>query len=103
MFGYKFWDTKNKSVLRHCDVNFNENVMYKNKEKKGFGTTKQVRVEVELRKNSLSDVVIGTQGTSESVDKELEVVQVTLEQTLKRSSKAIRVLDRYVLSLHYCC
>ena len=60
MFGYKFWDVKNKRILRHCDVTFDENVMYKNKEKKGSGTTKQVAVEVELGKSSLSDVVEDT-------------------------------------------
>jgi len=44
MFRYKFWDVKNKRILRHCDVTFDENVMYKDKEKKGSGTMKQVGV-----------------------------------------------------------
>ena len=34
MSEYLFWDDKNRKVLRHCDVTFNENVMYKNKKKK---------------------------------------------------------------------
>ena len=35
MFGYKFWDDKNRKFMRHCDVTFDENVHYKDKEKKG--------------------------------------------------------------------
>ena len=31
MFRYKFWDDKNIKVLRHCDVTFDENVLYKDK------------------------------------------------------------------------
>ena len=52
MFKYKFWDVKNKRILRHYDVTFNENILYKNIKNKGSGTTKKVKVEVELRKNS---------------------------------------------------
>ena len=48
MFGYKFWDEKNRKFLRHCDVTFDENVVYKDKEKKDSKTMKQVEVEVEL-------------------------------------------------------
>ena len=62
---------------------------------------KHMRVEVELLKDSSSDVAVDTQETSEVVVEELEVEQVTPEQMLKRSSRAIRVLDRYVPSLHY--
>ena len=101
MFGYKFWDVKNKRILRYYDVTFDENVMYKDKKKKGSGITKQVGVEVGLRKNSLSDVVADIQGTLETADEEPEVEQVARERVLKRSSKAIRVLDMYVSSLHY--
>ena len=47
--------------MRHCDVTFDENFLYKEKKKKkGYGTTKQVGVEVELRKNSPSDVIAST-------------------------------------------
>ena len=77
MFEYKFWDDKNQKVLRHCDMNFDENVMYKDKEKKGSRTTKQVGVEVELQNNSQKDVVEDTQETSETVAEEPEVEQVT--------------------------
>ena len=31
MFKYKFWNVKNKRILRHCDVTFDENVLYKDK------------------------------------------------------------------------
>ena len=66
MFKYKFWDLKNKRILRYCDVAFEKNVMYKDKEKKGSRTTKQVGIKVEL-KNSLSNVVANTQETSKTV------------------------------------
>jgi len=43
----------------------------------GSKTTKQVRVEVKLRKKSPSDVVVDTQETPETVAEELTVEQVT--------------------------
>ena len=68
--------------------------------KKSTGTTKQVGVEVELLKDSPNDVVADTQETPETVAEEPEAEQVTPKQVLKRSFKAIKVLDRYVPSLH---
>ena len=65
--------------------------------KKSFGTTKQVGVEVELQKPSLSDVVADTQETSKTIDEELEMEQMTPEHVLRRLS--ITVLDRYSSSL----
>ena len=63
-------------------------------------TMKQVGVEVELRKDSPSDVV-DTQETSETVVEELEAEQVTPEPVLKRSSRTIKVPNRGSPSLHY--
>ena len=54
-----------------------------------------------MLKDSSSDVIAGTQETSETVAEEPKVEQVTPEQVLKRSSRAIRIPDRYVPSLHY--
>jgi len=48
-----------------------------------------------------SDVVTDTQETPETVAEEPEAEQVIPEQVLKRSSRAIRVPDRCVPSLHY--
>ena len=31
MLGYKFWGDKNRKILRHCDMTFDENVLYKDK------------------------------------------------------------------------
>jgi len=50
---------------------------------------KQVGVEVELLKDSSNDVVADTQETPETVVEEPEAKQVTPEQVLKRSSRAI--------------
>ena len=61
---------------------------------------KQVGVEVELLKDSSNDVVADTQEPHETVAEKPEADQVTPEQVLKRSSRAIRVPDRYV-PLHY--
>ena len=47
MFGYRFWDDKNRKILRHCDVTFDEFVLYKDREKKVLEITKQVGVELE--------------------------------------------------------
>ena len=32
LFCYKFWDDKNRFILRHCDVTFDESVLYKDRE-----------------------------------------------------------------------
>ena len=29
LFGYRFWDDKSRKILRHCDVTFDEFVLYK--------------------------------------------------------------------------
>ena len=51
-------------------MTFDEDVLYKDKEKKGFERTKQVGVEVKLQKNLLIDDVIETQETSGIVAEE---------------------------------
>ena len=52
--------------------------------KKGSGTTKQVGVEVELLKDSPSNVVADTQETPKTVVEEPKAKQVTPMQVLKR-------------------
>ena len=53
LFGYMFWDDKNRKILRHCDVTFAEFVLYKDRGQKVLEITKQVGVEVELEKSNL--------------------------------------------------
>ena len=77
MFEYRFWDDKNRKILRHCDMTFDENFMYKDKEKINFETTKQVGVELELHEDSPSDVTTETQESPETVAEEPNVEQVT--------------------------
>ena len=48
MFESKIWDNKNRKILRHCDVIFDENVICKDKEKINSETMKQVGVELQL-------------------------------------------------------
>jgi len=67
----------------------------------GSKKTKQVGVEVELRRKSPSDLVADTQQTPEVVAEESTVEQVTPELMLRRSSYTNRVHDMYVPSLHY--
>ena len=98
LFGYRFWDDKNRKILRHCDVTFDESVLYKDREQKVLEITKQVGVEVELEKSNPRDVEADTQPTP---TEESEVEQVTPEQVLRRSSRSIRAPDRYSPSLHY--
>ena len=81
LFGYRFWDDKNRKILRHCDMTFDESVLYKDKEQKVVEITKQVGVEVELEKSNPRDVKADTQPTP---TEESEVEQVTLEQVLRR-------------------
>ena len=53
LFGYRFWDDKNRKILRNCDVTFDESVMYKDREQKVLEIKKQVGLEVELEKSNL--------------------------------------------------
>ncbi|KAF3680275.1 putative disease resistance RPP13-like protein 1-like [Capsicum annuum] len=101
MFEYRFWDERNKKILRHCDMTFDENVLYKDREQKVQETTKQVGVELELPKSTPKDVAADTQQTLEIIVEEPEVEQVTPEQVERRSSRTIRAPDRYSPSLHY--
>ncbi|VFQ62075.1 unnamed protein product [Cuscuta campestris] len=91
-----FWDDKNRKILRHCDVTFDESVLYKDKdrEQKVPETTKQVGVEVELEKSTPINVEAETQPTPHTVVEEPKVEQVTPEQVLRRSSRISRVPDR---------
>ena len=75
MFEYRFWDDKNKKVLRHCDVTFSENVLYNDKEKIKSETTNQVGVDFEWQENSPSNVVADTHETPETTAEELDVEQ----------------------------
>ena len=52
LFDYRFWDEKNRKILRHCDVTFAEFVLYKDRGQKVLEITKQVGVEVELEKSN---------------------------------------------------
>ena len=40
LFGHKFWDFKNRKILRHCDVTFDDSVFYKDREQKVLEITK---------------------------------------------------------------
>ncbi|XP_069152815.1 uncharacterized protein [Solanum lycopersicum] len=62
-FGYSFWDDKNRKILRHCDVTFDESVLYKDREQKVIEITKQVGVEFEFEKSNPRDVEADTQPT----------------------------------------
>lgn len=57
-FGYRFWNDKNKKILRHYDFTFDENVPYKNETKLWSEDAKKAGVEAELRENSQSDTIV---------------------------------------------
>ena len=61
--------------------------------KKSTGTTKQVGVEVELLKDSPSDVVADTQETPETVAEESEVKQLGVEVEFLKDSSSDVVAD----------
>ena len=77
LFGYRFWDDKNRKILRYCDVTFDESVLYKDREQKVLEITKQVRVEVESEKRNPRDVEVDTQPTP---TEESEVEQIHLSR-----------------------
>ena len=56
LFGYRFWDDMNRKILRHCDVTFDESVLYNDREQKVLEITKQVGVEVELEKSNMENL-----------------------------------------------
>ena len=64
LFGYKFWDYKNRKILRHCYVTFGESVLYKDRELKVLEIAKQAGVKVELEKSNQRDVEADTQLTT---------------------------------------
>lgn len=101
MFGYRFWDDKNRKIRRHCDVTFDETVLYKDKEMYDKENSKQVGVEVELQRSLPDNDATETQATPETIAEEPEVEPVTPEQTLRRSSRTIRAPDRYSPTLNY--
>ena len=74
MFGYRFWDYKNRKIPRYCDVTFNESVLYKDGDQTVLDITKKVGVVVELEKTNPRDVEADTQPTPTKVS---EVEQVT--------------------------
>ena len=98
LFGYRFWDDKNRKILRHCDVTFEESAVYKDREQKVLEITMQVGAEVELERSNPRDIEPDTQPTP---IEESEVEHVTPEQVLRRSSRTIRAPYRYSPSLHY--
>ena len=92
LFCYRFWYDKNRKIMRHCDVTFDESVLYKDKEQKVLEITKQVGVEVELEKSNPRDVEADAQPTH---TEESKVEHVPPEQVLRRSSRTIRTPDMY--------
>ena len=58
---YRFWDDKNRKILRQCDVTYDESVLYKEREHKVLEITEQVGVEVELEMRYPRDVEVDTQ------------------------------------------
>ena len=60
LFGYRFWDDKNRKILRHCDLTFVESVLYKDRLQKVLEIIKQVGVEDELEKSNPRDVEAAT-------------------------------------------
>ena len=97
-FSYRFWDDKNRKILRHCDMTFDESVLYRDREQKLLEITKQVGVDVELEKSNPRYGEVDTQPTP---TEESELERDTPEQVLRRSSKTTRAPDRYSPSLHY--
>ena len=112
LFGYRFWDARNRKILRHCDVTFDENVMYKDNLEVSSGDAEEVRVEVELQNISHRNVAATPQENSENTSAEQEPESVATpepaspepespEPVLRRSSRETRVPDRYSPSLYY--
>ena len=61
--------------------------------KKSTGTTKLVKVEVELQNNSQSDVVADTRETPETIAEKLEVKKVGVKVELLKDSPSDVVVD----------
>ena len=49
MSGYKFWDDKNRKILRHCDLTFDEKI--------NFETMTQMEVKLESQENSPNNFI----------------------------------------------
>ncbi|GKC58161.1 putative RNA-directed DNA polymerase [Tanacetum coccineum] len=55
--GYRFWDNKNKKVIRSRDVVFNENALYKDEFSSGTDKQSKQKDQVELEEISDDDIV----------------------------------------------
>ena len=97
-FGYRFWDYKNRKIIRSRDVIFNENVMYKDRsivESSSSNIDAGKKDYVEFDEISNTDVQSGVQNDSEAVQEEPRTPEV------RRSSRTPKPVQRYSPSLHY--
>jgi transposase InsO family protein len=113
-FGYRFWDAEKKKVLRHCDVTFDENILYKDRsEAKAKVGWKLRGTELEIGKSSEDTEKVGAdsglrgnvtpeEDPEDTVpDSEHEDQLQIPEPVLRRSTRTVRSPDRYSPSLHY--
>ena len=90
MYGYMFWNDRNKKIIKGRNVTFNKNMFYKDITAKFANTNKQLE-QVSLEEISESDVVNRRQNTKVEFESKPEqiVETTTLEVLIRRSSNTI--------------
>lgn len=98
--GYRFWDDRDRKVIRSKDVIFNEDVLYKDKLKEDTRTTSVPAPNV----IPLQDIPVHENedtGDGEHEDVVPEEEQRTPVAPIRRSSRTIREPQRYSPALNY--
>ena len=101
-FGYRFWDEKNRKIIRSRNVIFNEQVMYKDK-----STVVSDVAEINQKKSEfvnldeLTESTIQKRGEEDKENVNSQVDQSTPVAEVQRSSRNIRPPHRYSPTLNY--
>ena len=102
-FGYRFWDDQNRKIIRSRNVVFHEIILYKDKSGGSTNTT-----DIALKNPNLVNLNIPDfTPQDQSVDMKVPIVPQneaepsTPPTVLNRSTRSIKVPDRYSLSLDY--
>jgi len=110
-YNYQFWDPEDHKILRHKDVIFNEQKMYKDLQterstlKNDLGVAPQSTPEQQSTGNlefvELEDAPVDKARNILKGDVESQVEPPTPQTELRRSTRQTKAPERYSLSLHY--
>uniref|UniRef100_A0A7N2LG47 Integrase catalytic domain-containing protein n=1 Tax=Quercus lobata TaxID=97700 RepID=A0A7N2LG47_QUELO len=101
-FGYRFWDEQNRKIIRSRNVIFNEQVMYKDR-----STVVSDVTEIDQKKSEfvnldeLTEGIVQKRGEEDKENVNSQVDLSTPVVEVRRSSRNIRLPQRYSPTLNY--